>query len=96
VARYSGDEFTVLLPKLGLEEAIALAKTIQQAVHNLAIPRSRSTPREFITVSLGVASQFPTLGTVADSLVFHADQAMAKNQHQEVDCYSTNTKLKKG
>lgn len=76
VARYGGEEFTIILPKTNLSGAIAIAETIQQQIENLHIPHPQSDVSEFVTVSIGIASQIPSRNDSVDNLIAKADRAL--------------------
>ena len=59
VARFGGEEFSVLLTNSTLDQAAALAEKIRQAVQNLAIPHAQSKVCGQITISIGVAGCIP-------------------------------------
>ncbi|HTJ73742.1 MAG TPA: GGDEF domain-containing protein [Acidimicrobiales bacterium] len=73
VARWGGDEFTLLLPKTGLAGALALAEKIRAAVANS--PFEIDTGSLDITISVGVAA-YPEHGDAGKDLVAAADAAM--------------------
>jgi diguanylate cyclase (GGDEF)-like protein len=55
VARYRGDEFAVILPAAGLEQARARAASLAGSVHALDLHDVIGAPAEPITVSIGIA-----------------------------------------
>ena len=73
VARWGGDEFTLLLPKTGLPGALLLAEKIRSAVANG--PFRIDTGSLDITISVGVAA-YPEHGSSGKDLVAAADAAM--------------------
>ena len=73
VARWGGDEFTLLLPKTGLPGALLLAEKIRSAVGTA--PFRTEAGSLDITISVGVAA-YPEHGTSAKELVAAADGAM--------------------
>ena len=73
VARWGGDEFTLLLPKTGLDGAMLLAEKIRAAVANA--PFRIDTGCLDITISVGVAA-YPEHGADGKVLVAAADAAM--------------------
>jgi diguanylate cyclase (GGDEF)-like protein len=74
LARYGGDEFTILLVDTGLEAGLVVADRIRDAV---AESRFETRGREplHVTVSVGVAS-FPQHGGSPEALLDVADKAM--------------------
>jgi diguanylate cyclase (GGDEF)-like protein/PAS domain S-box-containing protein len=76
VARYGGEEFAVVLPNTDANGAMHIASTIRLAVRQLAIPHSRSSTSDRVTVSLGVAGVVPTKTLSPQDLLNAADQAL--------------------
>jgi diguanylate cyclase (GGDEF)-like protein len=74
LARFGGEEFAMLLPATGPDEAGAIAERVRSAVEALIVP---SSGREAIrtTVSIGVASADASSLSL-DHLLAHADRAM--------------------
>jgi diguanylate cyclase (GGDEF)-like protein len=73
VARWGGDEFTLLLPKTSLAGALLLAEKIRAAAGNA--PFRIDTGSLDITISVGVAA-YPEHGSSGKELVAAADAAM--------------------
>jgi len=73
VARWGGDEFTLLLPKTGLPGALLLAEKIRSAAGTA--PFRTDTGSLDITISVGVAA-YPEHGSSGKELVAAADEAM--------------------
>jgi len=74
LARFGGDEFTLMLPKLtdAREDASALAEKI---TNNLKKPFTIDGHELYVSVSIGIAL-YPQDGTHMDNLIKHADVAM--------------------
>ncbi|OYD91059.1 diguanylate cyclase [Nostoc sp. 'Peltigera membranacea cyanobiont' 213] len=90
VARYGGEEFSVLLPNTDLVGAIAVAESIQQAIHNKAIPHANSDINDIVTLSLGISSIIPTCNIKPHTLILSADQALYNAKHKGRDRYCTD------
>ncbi len=90
VARYGGEEFSVLLPNTDLAGAVKVAQSIQQAIHDQAIPHAKSDVKDIVTLSLGITSVIPTCDIKPDTLIASADKALynAKNKGRDRYCYS--------
>lgn len=77
VARYGGDEFTVLLPETAADEANEMASRILKATAAMSIPSPTDGAMISGTISIGI-SVFPEDGRVAEELVQLADSMMYK------------------
>lgn len=73
VARYGGDEFSVILPNLTAEQACVIAERIRYEVSSKPIKTDAGDIN--ITVSAGVAD-FPNKAESAEKLISHADRAL--------------------
>ncbi|OWW21775.1 diguanylate cyclase [Noviherbaspirillum denitrificans] len=81
LARLGGEEFVVLLPNTGPEQAQVLAERIREATWDAHIPHESSNVADRVTVSVGVACLKHGLHQDFDSLLQDADLALyrAKN-----------------
>ena len=83
LARYGGEEFIVLLPNTNESGAIKVTKLIHKSIEELNISHTRkNSSQDFVTVSLGVATQIPTAKSSAQELVNAADKALYKAKEQ--------------
>lgn len=73
VARYGGEEFAVVLPNTTAQQAVAVAKRVNEKFAQLSYPHEYSTVSKFVTVSGGIA-QFA--GQSAADLVIAADKRL--------------------
>ena len=81
IARYGGEEFAILLPGTNREEALVLAERVRTAVEELAIPNAGSPARpQIVTVSVGVAVDWPSPLNSPAALVTSADHAMYESK----------------
>jgi diguanylate cyclase (GGDEF)-like protein len=71
VGRHGGEEFILLLPDTGRDQAAVVAEKVRAAVANLGL----SEVDEPVTTSIGVAA-FPDDAADADTLVRAADRAL--------------------
>jgi EAL domain-containing protein (putative c-di-GMP-specific phosphodiesterase class I) len=84
VARFGGDEFTLMIPKIeNVEDA---AKIAQKIIETLKIPFFINDRELFVTTSIGV-SVYPIDGTDPETLVRNADTAMYRAKDQGRDNY---------
>ena len=84
VARFGGDEFTLLIPRIdNIEDA---AKIAQKIIETLRIPFLISDRELFVTTSIGIAIS-PSDGRDPETLVRNADAAMYRAKDQGRDSY---------
>ncbi len=76
VARYGGEEFAAILPETDLQGALCVAEAIRASVKALKIPHAGSAASEFVSLSIGVATQVPAPNSSASSLIAAADEAL--------------------
>ena len=57
LCRYGGEEFVVLLPSLGKDEAMKIAETLRKSIQAIGIAHAGSgTDSKVVTISLGVST----------------------------------------
>lgn len=81
LVRLGGEEFAVLLPNTGNEQALVMADRMRQAVWDMNLPHASSSVADRVTVSVGVACLKHGQHEDFDSLLQDADLALyrAKN-----------------
>jgi len=87
VARWSGDEFAVLLPMTDLHGACEVAEKIRRAVEDMQLPYADGDDQT-VTISIGAAAAIPLPDMVPAMLIEDADRALflAKaNGHNRVE-----------
>jgi diguanylate cyclase (GGDEF)-like protein len=77
IARYGGDEFSVILPNTSIERAVEIAEKVRRDVEKLDLLSGREGPVQSITTSQGVAN-FPASAKSLEGLREAADQALYK------------------
>ena len=90
VARYGGDEFIILMPETGVEQAQILAERLR-----LWISQDPALKEHHITGSFGVGS-FPVHGFSMEDIVRVADAGMYVSKHAGGDRVSTVDELSGG
>jgi diguanylate cyclase (GGDEF)-like protein len=72
--RFGGEEFLVLLPNAGIDEAVDAGERIRKEI---ALPRTLHTPAPAgVTVSVGVSAGMLHAGLMSYDLIAEADQAL--------------------
>ena len=74
-ARYGGEEFILILPDANTSAAQRVAETLRASIEALALPHTAS-PREHVTISLGVAVLSEACYPDVESLLRAADAAL--------------------
>jgi len=75
-ARYGGEEFAAILPEADATGAALVAETMRQNVLALQILHEGSLMERFVTVSVGVATAYPTTEGSPVTLIGAADAAL--------------------
>jgi diguanylate cyclase (GGDEF)-like protein len=81
IARYGGDEFTILLPNKNLKQAAVLADDIRNKVEALTILKSLKGDLKHITLSIGIAC-FPESAKDLTAIKDMADKALYAAKEQ--------------
>lgn len=76
VARFGGEEFIVLLPGMGEEDALQLAEKVRQGVESMSVVHEGKVIKT--TISAGIRCGVPDFNARADSMISCADQALYK------------------
>jgi diguanylate cyclase (GGDEF)-like protein len=82
LARYGGEEFVILLPQVDAQGAATVAERILESVRALAIPHRMSSAGDTVTVSIGVATLLPDMGSDPGMLVSCADNALYRAKEE--------------
>jgi diguanylate cyclase (GGDEF)-like protein len=93
VIRYAGDEFSILLPNTGREEAIKLAEKARQDLEQETFEYGTEKDKKNITLSAGI-SVFPEDARTADNLLDKADKALYFSKLKGRNTVSDSTELK--
>jgi diguanylate cyclase (GGDEF)-like protein len=86
LARYGGEEFAVVLPNTDFEGAYNIAEAMRDKIESLALPHHFSEITKHITVSLGVTTLYPHIGSEVSCLLDAADRALYKAKRTGRNC----------
>jgi diguanylate cyclase (GGDEF)-like protein/PAS domain S-box-containing protein len=86
VARFGGDEFTILLSEV--HDTASIDRVIQNILKTVSVPFALDGQEAYVTASIGVTC-YPSDGVDIDELLKNADQAMyaAKDNGRNRFCY---------
>ncbi len=87
VGRYGGEEFICVLPHTDLSGAIRVAERLKEAVTQLEITHAHSRAADYITISLGVATEIPHDSADPMALVEKADQMLYRAKDAGRNCF---------
>ena len=82
VARYGGEEFAAILPDTDARGALFVAQNISQILKKQKIPHCASTVSDYVTISIGIATEIPTSITRIEHLIEMADNALYQAKEQ--------------
>ncbi|MEL0623988.1 diguanylate cyclase [Marinomonas arenicola] len=91
IGRLGGEEFAVILPNIGEDEAINIAQTLRLKISQIELTHEESSVH--FTASIGVTEKASESSTI-DSLLAQADKALYFSKHQgrnRVTAYSKIT-----
>lgn len=91
LARYGGDEFTILLVDTGHEGALVVAERIRKAVGETIFEGAQGAPVR-LTISIGVAT-YPDHSTERDGLLDLSDKAMYLAKSRGRNCVNSASEL---
>ena len=76
VARFGGEEFTLVLSETDIQATIKIAKHIQNDIAKSDILHRGIEVSAFVTVNIGIAGVIPSANMSVDSIVKNADKAL--------------------
>lgn len=85
VPHYGGEEFAIIVPKTSAQEAVQLAENIRLAVKSLKISLSHFRPKQYLTLSLGIAALVPTPEYPSAMLLNAAELSLEQAKRQGRD-----------
>lgn len=81
-ARYSGDQFAIILTETPAEGGCAVAERLRRALAARQIPHPHSAVSPWLTLSCGIASLTPKAGTTVHDLTSQAERALFEAKHR--------------
>ena len=87
VARYGGEEFVAVLPNTDQAGAEKVARKMQDAIFEAAIPYPGSPMADRVTVSLGISTFKPYSDLHIEAGLFSADQALYQAKRCGRNCF---------
>lgn len=79
-ARYGGEEFFALLDGKSVEEAVDIAKDMNDVIHKLKIQHKTSTVTDTVTISIGIAHSTSANLVEKEQLISKADEALYRSK----------------
>jgi len=86
IARIGGEEFALILPETGIDEAFLIAQKLHEDILQKEIEHSGSKISDILTVSIGVATTLPTHTESIDKLKTASDEALYKAKNLGRNC----------
>ncbi len=86
VARYGGEEFAIVLPHTDAQGGINVALRATEIVRSLKLPHEYSKVSNYVTISCGVATLFPTQDSQVINLMKSADRALYQAKAEGRNC----------
>ncbi|MDH0749680.1 PleD family two-component system response regulator [Pseudomonas sp. GD03842] len=80
-ARYGGEEFALVLPNTSPGGARLLAEKLRQTISGMSIAHIAPTEGSSLTVSIGLATLVPAVGSHSRQLIQMADQGLYSAKH---------------
>jgi diguanylate cyclase (GGDEF)-like protein len=80
-ARYGGEEFAIVMPETDERGGRKVADRLRDMLSALRLPHGANGVGQFVTISVGIATQFPNDDSCPDWLLGRADQALYAAKH---------------
>ncbi|MEH7117952.1 diguanylate cyclase [Neobacillus vireti] len=93
--RYGGEEFALIMPDATSEKGLQAAQRINDTVAALHLTHKSSRIAGIVTLSMGIATMYPSKTTIPDSLIMEADSALYQSKLRGRNTISINDKPRK-
>lgn len=94
IGRIGGDEFLIFLPDVNDDHILEMAQSLSSSIINLKVATvSEDNPRDFISVSIGVATSTPQQDDLIIDLYKTADEALYHAKKAGRNCISFHDKI---
>ena len=87
LARFGGEEFVVILPETGLDDAVIVAELLRSNIEALKIEHKKSQISNYVTISLGVSTVVSNLELSSRELISLADTALYQAKKEGRNTY---------
>jgi diguanylate cyclase (GGDEF)-like protein len=84
-ARYGSKKFAALLPHTDTAGAMIIAEGIKAEIEKTAIPHNKSTIKDIVTLSFGVATMIPEKGKDCAELIAMTEEALGVSKKEGRD-----------
>lgn len=94
ISRIGGDEFLIFLPDLKDDYMLEMAQSLASSIINLKVQTvSENNPRDFLSVSMGIATSVPQPDDLLIDIYKTVDEALYHAKKAGRNCISFNEKI---
>jgi diguanylate cyclase (GGDEF)-like protein len=94
IGRIGGDEFLIFLPDVNDDRILEMAQSLSSSIINLKVTTvSEDNPRDFLSVSIGVATSLPKPDDLLIDLYKTVDKALYRAKRAGRNCISFHDKM---
>lgn len=94
IGRIGGDEFLIFLPDVNDDRILEMAQSLSSSIINLKVTTvSEDNPRDFLSVSIGVATSLPNPDDLLIDFYKTVDKALYRAKRAGRNCISFHNKM---